>query len=599
MATKPFIWSRGGRATSPDAVQRERDIAALLLKGGIDTSPVQHWTQGLARMAQTAAGVVRENRADEAQRAGTQGWMQQLAPLLSGGGGAPVQDMAASSTAMPGAGGVDPGMVQALAGDMGSFGNAISSIESGGRYDALGPITRTGDRAYGKFQIMGANVGPWTREILGREMTPQEFLANPEAQEAVFRGKFGQYAQRHGPEGAARAWFAGEGGMNDPNRRDQLGTSVAAYADRFNRSLGGQPTQVASLDPSTGVAQALASQPGGQPAPAAGGDMQGIAQSLATVPASQPAPTNNRLSQLLAASASPWAPKGASGILGALVQSELKQQAQQRQSQQDLQRRQGAAQSAGIDPRFAADPELWKGAVGQQFRAPPSSVGEYGFYEQQEHAAGRQPLPYGEWDQQRRRSSATNVSLNTVEGLQEAQTKARIAIDTENAKEIGKQALAGQRLVPLLDQVERLADKTPGGWAGPVAASLSRAYAAAGWEVPEGWSNAELLQSISQRLIPIVREPGPTSERELGIYLRAVPGLMQSPEGRRKVVRMTRSIIERSNAIAKVYRQHVGSPELYDRLAEMDKPIFSEADRRELEGGAAPNVDDVLKKYGD
>src|SRR5882672_2502413 len=57
------------------------------------------------------------------------------------------------------------------------YGRAISGIESGGRYDLLGPVTKTGDRAYGKYQVMGANVGPWTKEVLGKELSPDEFLS--------------------------------------------------------------------------------------------------------------------------------------------------------------------------------------------------------------------------------------------------------------------------------------------------------------------------------------------------------------------------------------------------------------------------------------
>lgn len=124
------------------------------------------------------------------------------------------------------------------------YGSAISSIESGGRYDILGPATKTGDRAHGKYQVMGANIGPWTKEALGRELTPQEFLADKDAQEAVFKTKFGQYAEKYGPEGAAKAWFAGEKGMNNPDAKDVLGTSVSAYADKFNKALG--PTDVSA-----------------------------------------------------------------------------------------------------------------------------------------------------------------------------------------------------------------------------------------------------------------------------------------------------------------------------------------------------------------
>jgi hypothetical protein len=129
------------------------------------------------------------------------------------------------------------------------YADAISSVESGGRYDALGPVTRTGDRAYGKYQVMGANVGPWTREVLGRELTPQEFAASPSAQDAVFKAKFGGYVKKYGPEGAARAWFAGEGGMNDPGRKDILGTTVEGYAGKFNKAMGFAPEEAPQFPP--------------------------------------------------------------------------------------------------------------------------------------------------------------------------------------------------------------------------------------------------------------------------------------------------------------------------------------------------------------
>lgn len=119
---------------------------------------------------------------------------------------------------------------------------AISSIESAGSggYSALGPATK-GDRAFGRYQIMGSNIGPWSREVLGREVTQDEFMRRPEIQDAIFKGKFGQYIQKYGPEGAAKAWFAGEKGMKNPNARDALGTSVSQYAAKFNRALG-QPS---------------------------------------------------------------------------------------------------------------------------------------------------------------------------------------------------------------------------------------------------------------------------------------------------------------------------------------------------------------------
>ena len=126
-----------------------------------------------------------------------------------------------------------------------AYRDAIAGIESAGSgdYGALGPSTKGGDRAYGRYQVMGANIPEWTQAALGRSMTPQEFLQNPEAQDAVFDHRFGSYVQKYGPEGAARAWFAGEGGMKNPNARDVLGTSVEDYGRKFTQNMGGRSIQ--------------------------------------------------------------------------------------------------------------------------------------------------------------------------------------------------------------------------------------------------------------------------------------------------------------------------------------------------------------------
>lgn len=124
------------------------------------------------------------------------------------------------------------------AGDIASYAAAIKSIESSGNYSALGPVTRTGDRAYGAYQVMGANVGPWTKQALGYSLSPSRFLANPAAQDAVFENRFGGYVGKYGASGAAQAWFGGPGSVGRGSSwADQLGTSGTEYVDKFNASL--------------------------------------------------------------------------------------------------------------------------------------------------------------------------------------------------------------------------------------------------------------------------------------------------------------------------------------------------------------------------
>lgn len=122
--------------------------------------------------------------------------------------------------------------------------DAIASIESAGSgdYAAIGPTNPRLGRALGRYQIMEANIGPWSREALGRSVTAEEFLANPQIQDAIFDHKFGGYVQQFGEEGAAQAWFAGPGGVGKLDRRDVLGTTVGAYGQKFRAALGGTVT---------------------------------------------------------------------------------------------------------------------------------------------------------------------------------------------------------------------------------------------------------------------------------------------------------------------------------------------------------------------
>lgn len=89
----------------------------------------------------------------------------------------------------------------------------IGRLESGNNYAAMGPeIARKKgtDRAYGKYQVMGANIPSWTEQALGRKLTPFEFLNSPEAQEAVFEHQMGRNLQKYGNlQDAASVWFSG------------------------------------------------------------------------------------------------------------------------------------------------------------------------------------------------------------------------------------------------------------------------------------------------------------------------------------------------------------------------------------------------------
>ena len=111
---------------------------------------------------------------------------------------------------------------------------AIKAIESSGNYGALGPVTKSGDRAYGAYQVMGNNVPSWTRQTLGYSMTPQEFLVDKKAQDAVFLRIFGGYMDKFNGSvaEATSMWHRGLPLAQSQGARDQLGTRTVDYARR-------------------------------------------------------------------------------------------------------------------------------------------------------------------------------------------------------------------------------------------------------------------------------------------------------------------------------------------------------------------------------
>nr|WP_234836898.1 tail length tape measure protein [Sinorhizobium meliloti] len=165
-----------------------------------------------------------------------------LASALLGGGGksggiAAVASSAAATTFAAPVGAVTRSALPAV-GDIGMYAKAIQAIESGGNYGALGPVTRNGDRAYGAYQVMGNNIGPWSEAALGRRLSASEFLGDKSAQDAIFNHRFGGYVGKFGASGAAQAWFGGPGSVGKGGMgADILGTTGNSYVAKFNTQI--------------------------------------------------------------------------------------------------------------------------------------------------------------------------------------------------------------------------------------------------------------------------------------------------------------------------------------------------------------------------
>lgn len=86
--SKAFVWGDGGAQLTPEEIARQREVEDALLQRGVDTSPVGSWAEGLARVANAAAGSFRRGRllkAESENKAYDTEAFNKITTLLSGG----------------------------------------------------------------------------------------------------------------------------------------------------------------------------------------------------------------------------------------------------------------------------------------------------------------------------------------------------------------------------------------------------------------------------------------------------------------------------------------------------------------------------------
>lgn len=139
--------------------------------------------------------------------------------------------------------GVDASNVQNIA-------EAIGEVETpskvfkdpASRYLARGTVVKSGmykgDRAYGKYQIMGRNIPSWTKAALGRSLTVEQFLASPAAQDATATYHVAQKLKQYGnADDVASAWFTGGPLKKNAQKVDDNGTTAAKYVALMRAAL--------------------------------------------------------------------------------------------------------------------------------------------------------------------------------------------------------------------------------------------------------------------------------------------------------------------------------------------------------------------------
>lgn len=85
MPSPAFVFGAGGARLTPDVIEQRSKVAQALIANGMDASPVGHWTQGLARLAQGYVGGQQQRSLDRATEANAADGRAALSALGTGG----------------------------------------------------------------------------------------------------------------------------------------------------------------------------------------------------------------------------------------------------------------------------------------------------------------------------------------------------------------------------------------------------------------------------------------------------------------------------------------------------------------------------------
>jgi len=176
---------------------------------------------------------------------------------------------------------------------------------------------------------------------------------------------------------------------------------------------------------------------------------------------------------------------------------------------------------------------------------------------------------------------STNINMPSPES-------ALMKADTETMKLVNEGAQQARAMVNMFTRAEEAVRQVPEGTGAQLLPIVGQTARALGVDI-QGTSEAEVLNSLRNQLASLQRVPGSgaTSDRDMALYLQAVPRLGNTREGNLKLIDMGRRLMERRIQEAGVWRRNIGQPDIMEKLDELG-PVFSAQERQILQQDAMP-----------
>jgi hypothetical protein len=221
----------------------------------------------------------------------------------------------------------------------------------------------------------------------------------------------------------------------------------------------------------------------------------------------------------------------------------------------------------------------------------PNEVQLYEYYAEQERAAGREPLPFGEYRIMDEKAAAGDGSPPADE--EELRKKLGGAEGDQWAAVLNQGRVAASTMadLQLLDELATMAPQ------GPITGRLAGAF-------PGVNSAADAFQSIVKRVAPTMRAEGSgsTSDIEYAGMLAALPQLAARPEANRAIIEMMRAKAqvdqERAGIVAQYQNNEISATDARRAMTELDQRSIMTPELQAVFGALAPQGEEQAAPEG-
>lgn len=583
-----FVWGRNGRKLSPEEMAKQREIADAMMRKGMDYSPVAHWSQGAARVAEGVLGALDARSIDKTAKdneAWNAGKFGEIATLLAGGGGASNQPAASTATGSPipmTSAADEVSATSPVTGD--TFAPFMDTIKTSVQNPyALAAIAATG-RAESGWSAANANRTWSDPSESGQPGTAGGIMSwrGPRYQALAATGDLS-------PQGQAK-FFLNEdptliqklNGARSVEEAQQLMNNAWAFAG-YNRPGGksarrlgfakgylsgfqGGNAEVASLDPSAGMSTAQAIETA---APASGyvDPMVSVQPRAPALPAPQTVaapPSVAQPQQVAQAAPVAMAPNGqtiplaimevlsdprADARTRGIAEILLKQNMSRQQATEEMRLKQSdPAYQLGLEknrlevenlrnPRVTPGDKLarerfdWEKEAGGR----TSDIKEYEYAKERGYEGS-----FVDFQLAQKKAGAASTNVNVGEG-----DKFYEKLDQKNAETFATMSDSGIQARAKLGQIDRLEGlfaNVPQG----VEGGLKKIAGDWGIAVGEGTSDIQAASALLEKMVPEQRAPGsgPMSDADIKMFRASLPRVLNQPGGNQLIFQTMRGIAE-------------------------------------------------------